>query len=39
MSLSKKIHVRYFSYHVERIAEQSDDVCDRLAIAAIKKYE
>ena len=39
MSLSKKIHVRYFSYHVERIAEQSDDVCDRLAIAAIKKFE
>lgn len=39
LSLSKKIHVRYFSYHVERIAEQSDDVCDRLAIAAIKKYE
>ena len=39
MSLSKKIHVRYFSYHIERIAEQSDDVCDRLAIAAIKKYE
>lgn len=39
MPLSKKIHVRYFSYHIERIAEQSDDVCDRLAIAAIKKYE
>jgi uncharacterized protein len=39
MSLSKKIHVRYFSYHIERIAEQSDDVCDRLAIAVIKKYE
>lgn len=39
LSLSKKIHARYFSYHVERIAEQSDDVCDRLAIAAIKKYE
>jgi predicted phosphate transport protein (TIGR00153 family) len=39
MSLSKKIHVRYFSYHIERIAEQSDDVCDRLAIAAIKKFE
>ncbi|MCK6560087.1 DUF47 family protein [candidate division KSB1 bacterium] len=39
MALSRKIHVRYFSYHVERIAEQADDVCDRLAIAAIKKYE
>lgn len=39
LPLSKKIHARYFSYHVERIAEQSDDVCDRLAIAAIKKYE
>jgi uncharacterized protein len=39
MSLSKKIHLRYFSYHVERIADQAEDVCDRLAIAAIKKYE
>jgi len=39
IALSKKIHARYFSYHVERIADESDDVCDRLAIAAIKKYE
>jgi uncharacterized protein len=39
MSLSRKIHVRYFCYHIERIAEQSDDVCDRLAIAVIKKFE
>jgi uncharacterized protein Yka (UPF0111/DUF47 family) len=39
MALDKKIHVRYFSYHIERIAEQSDDVCDRLAIAVIKKYD
>lgn len=37
--LSQKIHVRYFTFHVERIAEQSEDVCDRLAIATIKRLE
>lgn len=39
LSLSKKIHVRTFCYHIERIAEESDDVCDRLAIAVIKKFD
>ncbi|HPI38248.1 MAG TPA: DUF47 family protein [Ignavibacteriaceae bacterium] len=38
-SLSKKIHVRYFAFHIERIAELSEDVCDRLAIASIKRFE
>ena len=37
--LSHKIHMRYFSYHIERIAEEAEDVCDRLAIASIKKFE
>jgi uncharacterized protein len=39
LSLSQKIHIRYFCTHINRIAEQSDDVCDRLAIAVIKKSE
>jgi uncharacterized protein len=37
--LSQKIHQRYFTFHIERIAEESEDVCDRLAIAAIKRFE
>jgi predicted phosphate transport protein (TIGR00153 family) len=39
LDLSHKIHMRYFSYHIERIAEEAEDVCDRLAIASIKKFE
>ena len=39
IDLSQKIHMRYFSYHIERIAEEAEDVCDRLAIATIKKFE
>lgn len=39
INLSYKIHMRYFSYHIERIAEEAEDVCDRLAIASIKKFE
>lgn len=39
IDLSHKIHMRYFSYHIERIAEEAEDVCDRLAIASIKKFE
>jgi predicted phosphate transport protein (TIGR00153 family) len=38
MRLSQKSHLRYFVAHTERIAEDADDVCDRLAIAAIKRY-
>lgn len=37
--LSQKIHIRYFAYHIELIAENSEDVCDRLSIAAIKRIE
>jgi uncharacterized protein Yka (UPF0111/DUF47 family) len=37
--LSHKIHIRYFAFHIERIAEQSEDVCDRLSIAIIKRFE
>jgi predicted phosphate transport protein (TIGR00153 family) len=37
--LSYKIHARYFTFHIEKIAEQSEDVCDRLSIAIIKRLE
>jgi predicted phosphate transport protein (TIGR00153 family) len=36
---SYKIHMRYFTFHIERIAEQAEDVCDRLSIAIIKRFE
>ncbi len=38
LRLSHKIHLRYFAYHVELIAEEAEDVCDRLSIATIKRY-
>lgn len=38
MRLSHRIHLRYFAYHIEQIADEAEDVCDRLAIAAIKRY-
>lgn len=37
IGLSEKIHIRYFAYHIETIADLAEDVCDRLAIAAIKR--
>lgn len=37
--LGRKIHTRYFAFHIERIAENSEDVCDRLSIAIIKRLE
>jgi len=37
IKLSEKIHIRYFTYHIELIADSAEDVCDRLAIAAIKR--
>jgi predicted phosphate transport protein (TIGR00153 family) len=37
--LSYKIHARYFTFHIERIAEEAEDVCDRLSIAIIKRLE
>ncbi|GBD93377.1 hypothetical protein BMS3Abin05_00960 [bacterium BMS3Abin05] len=36
-SLSKKLHMRDFIDNVENIADETEDVCDRLAIAAIKR--
>ena len=38
LRLSHKIHMRYFAYHIENIADDAEDVCDRLAIATIKRY-
>jgi len=38
LRLSHKIHLRYFAYHVELIAEEAEDVCDRVSIATIKRY-
>ncbi|MBW7887845.1 MAG: DUF47 family protein [Bacteroidetes bacterium] len=37
--LSYKMHIRDFAFHIEKIAEQSEDVCDRLSIAIIKRLE
>jgi predicted phosphate transport protein (TIGR00153 family) len=37
IDLSHKIHMRYFAYHIEAIADEAEDVCDRLAIATIKR--
>ncbi len=37
IDLSRKIHMRYFAYHIEGIADEAEDVCDRLAIATIKR--
>ncbi len=37
IDLSRKIHMRYFTYHIEAIADEAEDVCDRLAIATIKR--
>ncbi len=39
LELSQKIHQRYFTFHIERIAEESEDTCDQLSIAAIKRFE
>ncbi len=38
LRLSHKNQLRRFVTHTEQIAEDADDVCDRLAIAAIKRY-
>jgi len=35
--LSQKFHHRYFALHIESIADEAENVCDRLAIAAIKR--
>jgi predicted phosphate transport protein (TIGR00153 family) len=38
IDLSLKIHMRNFVYHIEEIADEAEDVCDRLAIATIKRH-
>jgi len=38
LRLSHKNQLRYFVSHTEQIAEDAEDVCDRLAIATIKRY-
>jgi uncharacterized protein Yka (UPF0111/DUF47 family) len=37
IQLSQKMHMRYFALHIELIADEAEDVCDRLSIAAIKR--
>lgn len=38
LGLAEKIHLRYFTYHIEQIADSAEDVCDRLSIAVIKRF-
>jgi len=38
LRLSHKNQLRYFVTHTEKVAEDAEDVCDRLAIATIKRY-
>lgn len=38
LRLSHKMHLRYFARSIESIADDAEDLCDRLAIAAIKRY-
>jgi uncharacterized protein len=38
IDLAQKTHIRYYAYHIESIADAAEDVCDRLAIAVIKRY-
>jgi predicted phosphate transport protein (TIGR00153 family) len=37
LDLSRKFHLRYFALHIDSIADTCEDVCDRLAIASIKR--
>jgi len=38
IDLSQKAHMRYFALHIESIADEAEDVCDRLSIATIKRF-
>ena len=38
LNLSRKMHMRYFALHIEKIADEAEDVCDRLSIAAVKRF-
>jgi predicted phosphate transport protein (TIGR00153 family) len=37
LDLSRKFHLRYFALHIDSIADTCEDVCDRLAVASIKR--
>jgi predicted phosphate transport protein (TIGR00153 family) len=37
LHLSARLHLRLFAKHIDDIADAAEDVCDRLAIAAIKR--
>jgi len=37
MKLSEKFHLRYFALHIDSLADDSEDVADRLAIYTIKR--
>lgn len=37
LPLSHKMHLRYFTHHIDLIADKAEDLADRLAIAAIKQ--
>jgi hypothetical protein len=39
LELSLKAHMRIFAHHIELIADDAEDVCDRLAIATAKRHE
>ncbi len=37
LDLSRKIHLRYFTLHIETISDCAEDVADRLSISTIKR--
>jgi predicted phosphate transport protein (TIGR00153 family) len=37
LGLSSKLHLRYFVFHIDSIADQAEDVADRLAIYTMKR--
>ncbi len=37
LTLSHKIHLRYFAHHVEQISDRAEEVADRLSIYTIKR--
>lgn len=39
IDLSQKVQLRVFAHHIELIADEAEDVCDRLAIATVKRFE
>jgi hypothetical protein len=37
LDLAHKIHLRYFSLHIESLSDEAENVADRLAISTIKR--